>query len=200
MARTFESPELVIASHNPGKVREIGALLAPFGVIVKSASELNLPEPIEDGGTFIDNAVLKAQSATKHSGLPALADDSGLAVEALGGAPGIYSARWAGEDKDFDIAMARVNAELGDSRNDAAAFICVLALSWPDRHVEVFEGRVEGNITWPPRGDNGFGYDPIFTANGYDLTFGELDPNEKHRISHRADAFEKLVRACFTKR
>lgn len=198
MARKFNESELVIASHNPGKVREIGALLAPFGVDVNSAGDLGLPEPDEDEDTFVGNAVLKAKSATDHSGLPALADDSGLAVEALNGAPGIYSARWAGAEKDFDRAMQRVNEELADSNNSNAAFICALALAWPDGHVEVFEGRVEGKIVWPPRGKYGFGYDPIFTADGYGITFGEMDPYEKHRISHRADAFNKLVRACFS--
>jgi XTP/dITP diphosphohydrolase len=192
--------KLVIASHNPGKVREIAALLAPYGMDVVSAAALDLPEPEETGTTFVANAELKAMQAADLSGLPALADDSGLCVDALRGDPGIFSARWAGPDKDFDRAMALVHdameAEGPDVGHDAH-FVCALALAWPDGHVEVFEGRVDGVIVWPPRGDLGFGYDPIFQPNGHAISFGEMDQTEKHNMSHRADAFAKLVAASF---
>ncbi len=197
MARRFDSRKLVIASHNAGKVREIADLMAPFGIKVVSAAELDLPEPEETGATFIDNALLKAHIAAKGANLPALADDSGLAVNALDGAPGIYSARWAGPNKDFMAAMAEVEELLRGSEDRTARFVCALALAWPDGHAEVFEGTVAGEITWPPRGDRGFGYDPIFTADGEDITFAEMAPERKHALSHRADAFRKLVRACF---
>jgi len=197
MARAFDADTLVIASHNPGKVREIADLLAPFGVEVVSAAALDLPEPVEDGDSFAANAAIKARAAARASGLPALADDSGLAVEALGGAPGIHSARWAGPEKDFAAAMAAVEAKLAGQTDRRAHFACVLALAWPDGHLESFEGRVDGALVWPPRGDKGFGYDPIFAADGYDVTFGEMDPAKKHTLSHRADAFAKLVAACF---
>lgn len=189
---------LVIASHNPGKVREIGALLAPYEVEAVSAASLGLPEPEETGETFRENAELKAHAAASASGKPALADDSGLAVDTLGGAPGIYSARWAGPGKDFSEAMVKVHEALLAAENggDTAHFVCALSLAWPDGHVETFEGRVHGRIVWPPRGSRGFGYDPIFRRDGDDLTFGEMDPDEKHRISHRAAAFAQLVRAC----
>ena len=197
MARRFTESKLVIASHNRGKVREIGDLLAPFGVTTASAGDLGLPEPDETGTTFVDNALLKARAAAERSDLPALADDSGLAVRALDGAPGIYSARWAGPDGDFDAAMARVERELGDNDDRSAYFVCALALCWPDGHTEVFEGTVDGTLAWPPRGTRGFGYDPVFVADGHDVTFGEMDPDAKHAISHRADAFRKLVASCF---
>lgn len=211
--RKLGAGRLVIASHNEGKVREIRELLGPHGIEPISAAELDLPEPDEIGTTFIDNADLKARGAADLSGLPALADDSGLCVEALGDRPGIFSARWAladqrvppeagpGEvagERDFGRAMARVEAELGALGPDAsrnAHFVCALALCWPDGHSEWFEGRVDGTLIWPPRGTNGFGYDPIFVPAGRDLTFGEMDPAEKHAISHRADAFRKLVAA-----
>jgi XTP/dITP diphosphohydrolase len=196
-ARHFTGDKLVIASHNAGKVREIGDLIRPFGVSVISASELGLAEPVEDGATFQANAIIKAQAATMASGLPALADDSGLAVTALNGAPGIYSARWAGPDKDFNAAMAKVEQELGDIADRSAAFICALTLAWPDGHTETFEGRIDGVLVWPQRGTRGFGYDPVFQADGRDITFGEMDPAEKHAISHRARAFADLVAACF---
>jgi XTP/dITP diphosphohydrolase len=199
MARAFTDKTLVIASHNPGKVREIADLLSPFGVEVVSAAALDLPEPIEDGDSFEANAAIKAHAAAKASGLPALADDSGLAVDALGGEPGIHSARWAGPDKDFMAAMEKVEAGLTGKANRRAHFACVLALAWPDGHLESFEGRVDGTLVWPPRGDKGFGYDPIFVADGYDTTFGEMDPAKKHTLSHRAAAFRKLVAACFEK-
>ena len=213
--RKLEPGRLVIASHNPGKVREIAELLGPHGIEPVSAAELGLPEPDEIGTTFIDNADLKARAAADLSGLPALADDSGLCVEALGDRPGIFSARWAlrearvdpAEDpglvegeRDFGLAMARVRTELealGPEASRNAHFICALALCWPDGHSEWFEGRVDGILTFPPRGTNGFGYDPIFVPAGHDLTFGELEPAAKHAMSHRADAFRKLVAALF---
>lgn len=184
--------DLVIASHNAGKVTEISELLQPYAARFFSAAELGLDEPEETAATFVGNALLKARAAAKQSGKVALADDSGLSVHALGGDPGIYSARWAGEPRDFYKAMEKVNAALGDSQDRSAAFICVLALAWPDGAVETFEGRVEGDIIWPPRGDKGFGYDPIFVAKGMSRSFAEIDPVEKHNISHRADAFSKL--------
>jgi XTP/dITP diphosphohydrolase len=187
---------LVVASHNPGKVTEIEALLAPYGVATVGAAALGLPEPEETGATFEENAALKARAAAAASGLAAVADDSGLVVPALGGAPGIYSARWAGPEKDFRVAMARVRRELGDKDPDAH-FVAVLALASPDGGVECFRGEVHGRLTWPPRGERGFGYDPMFVPDGYEMTFGEIDPAEKHRISHRARAFEKLVRRRF---
>lgn len=192
--------KLVIASHNPGKVREIGELLARFGIETVSAAELDLPEPDETGTTFIANAELKAMQAADLSGLPALADDSGLCVEALNGDPGIFSARWAGEDKDFGLAMQLVwdaiQAKGPDVGHDAH-FVCALALAWPDGHVEVFEGRVDGTISWPPRGTKGFGYDAIFQPNGHTVSFGEMEPEQKHAMSHRADAFAQMVAAVF---
>jgi XTP/dITP diphosphohydrolase len=187
---------LVVASHNPGKVAEIEALLAPYKIATLGAAALGLAEPEETGATFEENAALKARAAAEASGLLALADDSGLAVPALGGAPGIYSARWAGPGKDFRIAMERVQRELGDS-DRSAHFIAVLALAWPGGDTACFRGEVHGRLVWPPRGDKGFGYDPMFVPEGYETTFGEFDPDEKHRISHRARAFEKLVEACF---
>jgi len=196
MTRPFFGDRLVIASHNPGKVEEIAALLAPFDIAVVAAASLAIPEPKETGDTFQANAALKARAAVEASGVPALADDSGLVVPALGGAPGIYSARWAGPAKDFRAAMERVNRELGDS-DRSASFVAVLALAWPDGHVELFRGEVPGTLTWPPRGDRGFGYDPMFIPLGGTLTFGDMDPAEKHQISHRARAFAKLVEGCF---
>jgi len=198
MARRFKGRELVIASHNPGKIREIGDLLKPFDVAVMSAGALGLEEPEETETTFIGNALLKANASAAGSGKPALADDSGLAVTALGGAPGIYSARWAGPGKDFSVAMQRVQNELGDSADRSAHFVCALALAWPDGHAETFEGRVDGTLTFPPRGEKGFGYDPIFIPHGFDITFAEMDPEKKHAMSHRADAFRQLVAACFS--
>ena len=194
--RKFEGDELLIATHNQGKAREISALLSPYVARFYTAAELDLPEPEETGSTFIENAVLKAQAAAQASGKVALADDSGLAVNALNGDPGIYSARWGGPEKDFNVAMHKVHEALGDNQDRTASFVCVLALGWPDGHSEVFEGFVHGKIIWPMRGDRGFGYDPIFQADGYDMTFAEIDPDEKQAISHRADAFEKLVQNC----
>ncbi len=199
MARHFDGSKLVIASHNKGKVREIGDLLEPFGVETVSAGDLGLPEPVEDGLTFIANAEIKALAAAKASGLPALADDSGLEVKALGGEPGIYSARWAGPTKDFTLAMAAVVDKLGEADDKAANFTCALTLAWPDGHMESFEGKVFGEITWPMRGNKGFGYDPIFVPEGFDTTFAEMEPAAKHAMSHRAIAFKHLIDACFDK-
>ena len=197
MARRFTEKRLIIASHNSGKVREIGELLDPWSVEVVSAAELNLPEPEETGLTFAANAKLKAHAAALATKLPALADDSGLSVNALDGSPGIYSARWGGPEKDFDVAMARVNAEMGDAADRRAQFVCALALTWPDGHSEIFEGTVDGTLVWPPRGDRGFGYDPMFLGEGDTGTYGEIEPMEKHAKSHRAVAFRKLIDACF---
>lgn len=197
MARQFNGNKLVIASHNKGKVREIGELLAPFGVETISVGELNLPEPVEDGLTFIANAEIKAIAAATAAGLPALADDSGLEVEALGGEPGIYSARWAGPSKDFDVAMKAVIDKLAETTNKKANFTCALTLAWPDGHMESFEGKVYGDLTWPMRGEKGFGYDPIFVPEGHSVTFAEMEPADKHAMSHRAHAFKQLIDACF---
>lgn len=197
MARRFNEQKLVIASHNKGKVREIDALLAPFGADVISAGDLDLPEPEETGTTFVANAVLKAEASVAGSGLVALADDSGLCVNGLGGDPGLYSARWAGPTKDFSVAIQKVLEKLQGIEDRSAYFISVLALAWPDGHVETFEGRVHGTITDSPRGTNGFGYDPVFIPTGYDITFGEFEPAAKNAITHRAIAFQKMVDACF---
>lgn len=195
---------LVVASHNPGKVREIGELLAAFDVAPISAGELGLPEPVEDGDTFIANAEIKALAAAKSANMVALSDDSGFALDALDGAPGIFSARWAGPTKDFSVAMQKVEDELKKRgamtpERRKAQFICALSLAWPDGHVESFEGRVGGTAVWPPRGDQGFGYDPIFLPDGYQVTFAEMEPEEKHAMSHRADAFRQLINACFSR-
>ncbi|WP_428481048.1 RdgB/HAM1 family non-canonical purine NTP pyrophosphatase [Pyruvatibacter mobilis] len=202
--RRFTEPKIIVASHNEGKVREIRDLLAPFGVETVSAAELDLPEPEETGTTFRANAELKALAAATAAGLPALSDDSGLAVDGLDGAPGIYSARWAetGEGRDFAAAMQRVEKDLcavngGPNGNRAAKFVCALTLAWPDSHMETFQGEVTGTLVWPGRGTQGFGYDPIFEPDGHRLTFGEMDPAAKHAISHRADAFAQLIDACF---
>lgn len=197
MARRFEGGKLVIASHNPGKVREMRVLLEPFGADVISAGDLGLPEPEETGDTFIANAELKARAAALGASLPALSDDSGIVVNGLGGEPGIYSARWAGPSKDFGPAMERVWNELDGIEDKSAHFTSALSLCWPDGHTENFEGYIHGTIVWPPRGDKGFGYDPIFQPNGYALTFGEMENHVKYTTSHRFQAFEKLVAACF---
>jgi XTP/dITP diphosphohydrolase len=197
MTRRFEGGQLIVASHNPGKVREIDDLLRPFDATPVSAEKLGLPEPVEDGLTFEANAILKAEAAATRSGLPALSDDSGLAVAALNGAPGIYSARWAGPAKDFLHAMQRVQDEVGSISDRSASFVCALALAWPDGHIETFEGTIDGDLVWPPRGARGFGYDPMFQPRGFGETFGEMDQTQKHEISHRAAAFRQLVAACF---
>jgi XTP/dITP diphosphohydrolase len=199
MARPFTGDRLVIASHNQGKVEELSALLAPFEIDTVPAVSLGIPEPDETGDSFEANAALKAKAAAMTSGLPAIADDSGLVVPALDGAPGIYSARWAGPAKDFRIAMQRVHRELAD-RDRSARFVAVLALAWPDGDLELFRGEVAGKLVWPPRGKHGFGYDPIFVPEGGVATFGEIDPAEKHKISHRARAFAKLVEGCLRSR
>jgi len=194
-------PKLVIATHNAGKLREIRALMEPFGIECLGAAELDLPEPEEIGVTFVDNAELKAREAADLSGLPALADDSGLSVDALHGQPGIYSARWAEDEsgnRDFGRAMERVWNEVGAAGPEAghdAHFVCALSLAWPDGSIQSFEGKVHGTLVWPPRGGNGFGYDAMFVAARMDRTFGEIDPAEKHAISHRAEAFNLLVAA-----
>ncbi|MSO89561.1 MAG: RdgB/HAM1 family non-canonical purine NTP pyrophosphatase [Rhodospirillaceae bacterium] len=188
---------LVIASRNQGKVREIADLLRPFGVEAIAADKLSLAEPEETGDSFVANAEIKARAAATSAGLPALADDSGLAVAALGGAPGILSARWAGPTKDFAAAMRRVETELAGRADRRARFVCALALAWPDGRCETFTGEVDGVLVWPPRGERGFGYDPVFLPNGRSLTFGEMDPSEKHAISHRARAFGLLVGSCW---
>jgi len=193
--RKLGAGQLVLATHNPGKVVEIAELLAPYGMEVIAAGDLGLPEPEETGLTFTANAELKALAAATASGLPALADDSGLCVDALNGAPGIYSARWAGETKDFAVAMRRVHTEMADGP-DTAHFICALTLAWPDGHTQSFEGRVDGRIVWPPRGQNGFGYDPIFQMDGQTATYGEMPRAQKEADNHRARAFAKLVTAC----
>ena len=194
-------PKLVIATHNAGKLREIRALMESFGIECLGAAELDLPEPEEIGVTFVDNAELKAREAADLSGLPALADDSGLSVDALHGQPGIYSARWAEDEsgnRDFGRAMERVWNEVGAAGPEAghdAHFVCALSLAWPDGSIQSFEGKVHGALVWPPRGTNGFGYDAMFVAARMDRTFGEIDPAEKHAISHRAEAFNLLVAA-----
>lgn len=211
MARLLTSGRLVVASHNAGKVREISALLGPFGIEPVSAGEMNLPEPDETGTTFAENALIKAHAAAQGSGLPALADDSGLIVSALDGRPGVYTADWAERQsfegpagRDWYMAMGKVEGMLAEkvalhgTVDRSAAFVCTLALAWPDGHSELFEGRIDGALTWPPRGALGFGYDPVFVANGHNETFAEIDPEQKHTISHRADALAKLVAACVT--
>jgi len=201
--------KLVIATHNAGKLKEISALLAPFGVDCVSAGELGLPEPDETGTTFVENALIKARAAAEASGLPALADDSGLSVAGLDGRPGVYTADWAAKrwfecepgfegepGRDWFMAMGKVEGmlqALGPDVDRSCWFSCVLALAWPDGESVTYEGRVDGSYTWPPRGDKGFGYDPVFLPEGMHNTFAEIDPEQKHRISHRADAFAKLV-------
>jgi XTP/dITP diphosphohydrolase len=203
VSRKLGSGKLVIATHNTGKLKEISALLAPYGAECISAGALGLPEPAETGKTFVENALLKAHAAASASGLVALADDSGLSVAALDGRPGVYTADWAerqwfeGEPgRDWYMAMGKIEGMLAAKGAEAprdAWFSCVLALAWPDGEQAIYEGRVDGTLAWPPRGGRGFGYDPIFVAVGRSQTFGEIEPDEKHRISHRADAFAKLV-------
>ncbi len=189
--------ELVIATHNQGKVLEISNLLSPYVDTFYSAGDLDLSEPPEDGATFEANALIKARAAVLESGKPALADDSGLSVTALGGAPGVHSARYAGADKDFAGAMARLNTEIGAAQDRSAAFFCVLALAFPDGDVKTFEGKVDGEIVYPPRGEKGFGFDPIFQPLGYNTTFADMTLAEKQKISHRARAFQKLIEGVF---
>lgn len=200
--RRFTGDQLVVATHNQGKLEEISALLAPFGVKITSNADHHLPEPEETETTFVGNARIKAHAAAKATGLPALADDSGIAIDALNGAPGVYTADWAetGSGRDFAMAMKRTWDEL--EKADApfprrAQFCCTLVLAWPDGHDEVFPGEMKGQVVWPMRGENGHGYDPIFQPDGYDMTCGEMDRWKKNEISHRADAFQKLVAGCF---
>ena len=198
MARRFAGGTLVIATHNRGKLAEMETLLRPYDVAAISAGSLGLPEPEETGASFEANAELKARAAAESSRHPALADDSGLVVPALGGAPGIYSARWAGETKDFGAAMVRVERELQGKSDRRAYFVAVLVLAWPDGHIEVARGEVHGSVVFPPRGTRGFGYDPIFLPEGQKETFGELDPLIRERVSHRSVAFRQIAAACFT--
>lgn len=200
--RRLAPGRLVLATHNPGKVREIAALVAPYAMDVVAAADLGLPEPEETEDSFAGNALLKARAAAAGAGLVALADDSGLCVDALDGAPGVYTADWAATPagRDWTLAMGKVEGLLaarGPGVSRAASFVCTLALAWPDGETAVFEGRCAGSLVWPPRGERGFGYDPIFVADGMTATFGEIDPTEKHAMSHRAHAFAKLVAACF---
>jgi len=200
--RKFDGDKLVIASHNKGKLREMAELMAEFGVTVTSAADHNLDEPEETEDTFIGNARIKAHFAAKSTGLPALSDDSGITVDALDGAPGVYTADWAEtpSGRDFPIAMTKVWTLLEEKKAPAprnAAFNCTLCLAWPDGHDEIFEGRVDGQVVWPMRGEEGFGFDPVFLPNGETETFGEMDPARKKSMSHRSDAFRKLVAGCF---
>ena len=202
MTRRFTGDTLVVATHNQGKLEEIADLLDPFGVAVKGAKELNLPEPDETETTFVGNARIKAHAAAQATGLPALSDDSGITIDALNGAPGVYTADWAETPKgrDFVMAMTRAHDELqamGAPHPRLAQFRCTLVLAWPDGHDDVFEGVMPGQVVWPMRGDQGHGYDPIFQPDGYDITFGEMNRWEKNKISHRADAFQKFVAGCF---
>lgn len=201
--RKFSGDTLIIATHNVGKLDEINALLVPFGVNSVSAGYLGLPEPVETENSFVGNARLKAHSASKLAGLPALADDSGICIDALDGAPGVYTADWAEtpSGRNFGLAMLRVKEALdavSAVEPRKAQFRCTLVLAWPDGHDHVFEGAMHGSLVWPMRGDQGHGYDPIFQPDGYSVTFGEMDRWQKNRISHRADAFRKLIAGCFT--
>lgn len=200
--RKFSGDRLLVATHNAGKLEEIADLLRPYGINVVGAAELNLPEPVETEDNFIGNARIKAHAAAQSTGLPALADDSGIAIDALNGAPGVYTADWAEtpNGRDFELAMTRAHDALEAANAPfprTAQFCCTLVLAWPDGHDEVFEGVMKGQVVWPMRGIQGHGYDPIFQPEGYDLTFGEMDRWEKNRISHRSDAFRKLVAGCF---
>jgi XTP/dITP diphosphohydrolase len=202
MTRKFEGDKLLVATHNKGKLEEMTHLLAPFGITVVGAAEMDLPEPEETEDTFVGNARIKAHAAAKATGLPALSDDSGITIDALDGAPGVYTADWAetGNGRDFMMAMTRAHNEL-EARNAShprhAQFRCTLVLAWPDGHDEVFEGVAPGHLIWPPRGDKGFGYDPMFIPAGHDVTFAEMDRWEKQQISHRGDAVAKFVKGCF---
>lgn len=202
MTRKFTGDTLLVATHNKGKLEEITDLLQPFGIKVVGAAELNLPEPEETETTFVGNARIKAHAAAKAANLPSLSDDSGITIDALDGAPGVYTADWAEtpNGRDFVMAMTNTNAKLEEVNAPfprLAQFRCTLVLAWPDGHDEVFEGVMPGQLVWPMRGDQGHGYDPIFQPDGYDITFGEMDRWEKNKISHRADAFKKFVAGCF---
>ena len=197
MRKIGPGEKLVLASHNQGKLREIEALLRPHGINVVSAGALGLPEPVEDAPDFAGNARIKALAAATATGLPALSDDSGFCVAALNGDPGVLSARWAGPSKDFAAAMALVHERMGNAPDKAAWFVAALCLAWPDGHTETFLGRIDGTVVWPLRGTRGFGYDPMFVPEDASITFGEMDPDEKHAISHRARAFKQMMEACF---
>ncbi|KNG93693.1 RdgB/HAM1 family non-canonical purine NTP pyrophosphatase [Pseudaestuariivita atlantica] len=202
MTRRFDGGTLLVATHNKGKLEEMAHLFQPHGVTVKGAKEFDLPEPVEDGTTFVENARIKAHAAAKATGLPALSDDSGIEIDALGNAPGVYTADWAEtpEGRDFVMAMKKTHDKLeaiNAPHPRTARFCCTLVLAWPDGHDEVFPGVMPGRVVWPMRGDQGHGYDPIFQPDGYDITFGEMDRWEKNKISHRADAFAKLIAGCF---
>ncbi|MEM7091001.1 MAG: RdgB/HAM1 family non-canonical purine NTP pyrophosphatase [Pseudomonadota bacterium] len=202
MTRKFDGDTLVVATHNKGKLEEMAHLLAPYGIKVVGAAELNLPEPEETEDTFVGNARIKARSAVDAAGLPALSDDSGITIDALAGAPGVYTADWAETEngRDFVQAMTRANDELNAANAPhprQAQFRCTLVLAWPDGHEEVFEGVAPGQLIWPMQGEQGFGFDPIFVPDGYDITYAEMDRWEKNRISHRADAVSKLLQGCF---
>jgi XTP/dITP diphosphohydrolase len=198
MGRRLEAASrLVLASHNKGKLVELADLLRPYQIEIVSAGALGLPEPDETAPDFAGNARIKAVAAATTTGLPAFSDDSGFCVAALNGEPGVLSARWAGPEKDFATAMARVHERVGDTADRRAWFVAALCLAWPDGHTETFVGRVDGNMVWPPRGDKGFGYDPIFIPGGGTRTFGEMEPAEKHTLSHRARAFAQVMASCF---
>jgi len=199
--RKFTEKKLVLATHNKGKVRELAELLAPFDMQVMSAAGLGLDEPEETGQTFVENARIKSLNAARASSLPALSDDSGMVIPILDGQPGIYSARWAGADKNYSVAIDKIKelllAKTGEASGNLAHFVCALSLAFPDGKTLDFEGKIHGTLTFPPRGGTGFGYDPIFIPNGHDLTFAEMEPAQKHKISHRAKAFNKLIRDVF---
>jgi XTP/dITP diphosphohydrolase len=202
MSRKFEGDQILVATHNAGKLQEITEILAPFGVKVVGAAEMNLPEPEETEDTFVGNARIKAHAAAQATGLPALSDDSGITIDALDGAPGVYTADWAetGNGRDFMMAMTRANDEITAKGPDAprsAQFRCTLVLAWPDGHDEIFEGIAPGNLVWPIRGKDGFGYDPMFVPEGHNVTFAEMDRWEKNKISHRGRAVQQFVAGCF---
>ena len=197
--RIFQDKKIVIASHNKGKIIEIKDLLAPLNIEILSANEFDIKEPEENGATFEENALIKSSFVTKKTGLPSISDDSGICFSDLNDNPGIYSARWAGPSKDFNLAMLKVNSAINEitQPNYDCYFICSLSISWPDEFAVTVSGQLNGKFSWPPRGDKGFGYDPIFKPLGYDMTFAEMDPNFKHKISHRSIAFNKLIDLCF---
>ena len=197
--RIFKENKLVIASHNEGKIREIKELLKPLNIEIVSAYELRIDEPIENGKTFEENALIKSSFVSKATGLPCISDDSGICFEDLNNEPGIYSARWAGKEKNFDMAMVKINQAINKTINPSKKcfFVCSLSVCWPDEFNVTVSGSVNGVFNWPPKGQNGFGYDPMFKANGLSQTFGEMPADEKHAISHRANAFKKLINACF---
>ena len=199
--RIFNGTKLVIASHNKGKIKEIKDLLDPLKIKIFSADELNIDEPDENGLSFEENAIIKSSFVSKKSGIPSLSDDSGICFPDLNDSPGIYSARWAGKNKDFHIAMLKIYNGLKKTKKpvNKCSFVCSLSLSWPDGHNITVSGKVEGTFSWPPKGNKGFGYDPIFKPLGHNLTFAEMEPNFKHSISHRSIAFEKLIKLCFPK-